>query len=155
MSGQFYNHASGYTDPADLVSVSPATNKGGVIMHERRLELSMARLSGPGRTPSACHKQLTCFISPRLLFTYIKAAIFITCVFFSFFLCHPATLPHFPRNVDNIQPRLARNAFCVMYGIILHPLQTASVAAGFPGPRRGERRPTFHRSSCILSCSLI
>lgn len=46
-------------------------------MHERRLELSMARLSGPGRTPSVCHKQLPSFISPRLLFTYIKAAILI------------------------------------------------------------------------------
>lgn len=56
LSGQFYNHASGYTDPSDLVSVSPATNEGGVIMHERRLHLSMAWLLGPGQKPSACHK---------------------------------------------------------------------------------------------------
>ena len=35
LSGQFYNHASGHTDPNDLVTVSPATNEGGVIMHER------------------------------------------------------------------------------------------------------------------------
>lgn len=43
-------------------------------MHERRLELSMARRSGPGQTPSVCHQALTSFISPRLLFAYIKAA---------------------------------------------------------------------------------
>lgn len=35
LSRQFYNHASGYPDPGDLVTVSLATNEGGVIMHER------------------------------------------------------------------------------------------------------------------------
>lgn len=77
-------------------------------MHERRLQLSMARLSGPGQTPSVCHKQLTCFISPCLLLSYIKAAILITCV-----LRHPQrsdTNVYFQRNVDNIQASLARNA---------------------------------------------
>lgn len=32
---QFYNYASGHTNPNDLVTVSPATNEGSVIMHDR------------------------------------------------------------------------------------------------------------------------
>lgn len=83
-------------------------------MHERRLELSMARLSGPGQTPSVCHKQLTSFISPCLLFTYIKAII-ISCAFFFSLLSHPATC--ISRGMLTIyNPGGARNAFCVMYG---------------------------------------
>lgn len=35
LSLRFYIHASGHTDPGDLVTVSPATNEGSATMHGR------------------------------------------------------------------------------------------------------------------------
>lgn len=77
--------ASGSSDPSDLVSVSPATNEGVVIMHERRLHLSMFWLLA-GRRHQPVTKPDTFGFSVRLLFSHINFRISSACVSVSMML---------------------------------------------------------------------
>lgn len=147
MSGQFYNYASGHTNPNDLVTVSPATNEGSVIMHDRGGFTSgwpdywaWGRHHQPVTNNGHVQFLCSCYL---VIFQYSLPA-------------YGMRPPNFSKP-SGISKGMVWGQEDIMHNFVVldYPESWHKLVVVFPGLFGGERQSRQSRHSRVLLCSLL